>query len=279
MKFVTLNVYGGIYKQKSLAHLQKIGPEVLALQEMHGPDIEDFKTALDLPHCLYVPGCRIDDPANKYGFRVGELGISLMSKTPFTKEQVDYYHKVSEDAPLFNDAEPNHWNRALLSAVVDTESGPMRVSTTHFTWTPDGHPTPLQTEHSMKLAELIDKQNVDILGADFNAPHGAEVMTHIGSRMDDHMPTGVDSTIDPELHRVRGLKIVVDNIFTRKGLATTSMQIKGGASDHKALIAQFLFNSARRNQGAPLPDVPSLRPVIGPADLSQAPARDQQIVP
>ena len=278
MKFVTLNVYDGIYKDKSLAHLQQIRPDVLALQEMHRGDIEDFKAALGMPHCLYVPGARVDEP-NKYGFRLGEIGIALMSRTPFSQEQVDYYSKVSEDVPVFDVADGNHCNRALLSAVVQTEDGPIRVSTTHFTWTPDGQPTPQQTEHSRKLAEFIEKQNVDVLGGDFNAPHGAEVMTHIGGQMDDHMPTGVESTIDPELHRCRGLKLVVDNIFTRKGLASTFLQIKEGMSDHKGLIAKFIFNSARRNQGEGLPDVPSLRPVVTPADLSQAPAKDRQVVP
>ena len=278
MKFGTLNVYAGIYKDKSIAHLQKVNLDVFASQEMHADDIEDFKKGLEMPHCLYVPGIRVVGE-NKWGFREGEIGVAIMSKTPLTGSQVDYYSKVSEDVPIMSHTEPNYCNRALVSAVVQTEDGPMRVSTTHFTWTPDGQPTDLQREHVDKLMKAVDRQNVDILGADFNAPHGAEIMTHISSRMDDHMPNGVESTIDPELHRVRGLKLVVDNVFTRKGLASTFLQIKEGMSDHKALIAKFLFNSSRRDQGAGLPSVPSLRPVVTPADLSQAPAKGVQVVP
>jgi endonuclease/exonuclease/phosphatase family metal-dependent hydrolase len=262
MKLVTLNIYAGIYLDKSISHLEKIAPDVLCLQELHEDDIGQISDRLAMPHHLFVPSVRVVGE-NRFGFREGQIGIGIMSKTPLTHEQVDYYHKVGDDLPVFDPNHGNHCNRALLSAEVATPEGKVRVSTTHFTWTHDGNPTSQQREHVAELTEMIQRQNVDILCGDFNAPHGSEIMAHISNLMDDHMPTGVDTTIDENLHRAKGLKLVVDNVFTRRGLAQVDLQIQDGMSDHKALIATFLFHHATKRESlAAIPRLPMVLPSV-----------------
>ena len=102
--------------------------------------------------------------------------------------------------------------------------------------------------HVVQLVELITKQNVDIICGDFTAPHGAEIMTYIGNVIESRMPTGVETTLDPQLHRVKGVKLVVDNIFSRPGLRPAEFQVVGGLSDHKALVTRFLMDQTNRPQ-------------------------------
>lgn len=264
MKLVSLNIYAGIYLEKSLEHLARIGPDVLCLQEAHADDIETIRRRLGFSYHVFVPSVRVEGP-NRYGFREGEIGLCILSKTELTHGQVDYYHRPGEDVPVFDQDQGNHCDRALVSAEVETPEGRIRVSTTHFTWTHDGKASEMQRAHVAELAELIQARNLDVLCGDFNSPKGSEIMAHISDLMDDHMPTGVDTTIDQELHRVGGLKLVIDNVFTRRGLAQVDLQVQAGMSDHLGLIATFLFDGTRER--SPLREPPVVRvPIEGPEE-------------
>jgi endonuclease/exonuclease/phosphatase family metal-dependent hydrolase len=212
---------------------------------LHKDDIGILKSQLGLPYTVFVPSIVVDKP-NIYRFRDGEIGLGILSKIPLNHTQVDYHSKPSLETPIFNDKDGNYCNRALLSAKIQTPDGSMRVSTTHFTWTADGAPNSERRVHVAQLVELITKQNVDIICGDFNAPHGAEIMTYIGNVIESRMPTGVETTPDPKLHRAKGVKLVVDNIFSRPGRRPAEFQVVGGLSDHKALVTRFLMDQTNR---------------------------------
>ncbi len=277
MKLVSLNIYAGHYLDKSIAHLQSINPDVLCLQELHEADVDKLQGELGMPHAIFVPSTNVTDANNKAGFRLGRIGLGILSKTELTDQQVDFYYKPNAETPIYVQNDGYCWDRALMSAQVQTAEGPIRVSTTHFTWTHDGSASPQQRKDMAAMIDHISKQNVDVLCGDFNAPRGAEIMTHISSRMEDHMIDGVDTTIDQNLHRVRGIKLVVDNVFSRRGLAKVDLQIKDGMSDHKALIAEFLFANLEKNRPhTQLLPLPGKIPRITPDVTSQTDGQDRR---
>lgn len=238
MKIATLNIYGGAHTNAAIKKLAGEEIETLCVQEVHEADLEKLKTRLNLPNACFCPMWDVRQE-NPYGFRKGKMGIAILTNHPATF-QAEHYVGTPQNVPEFDTQDPNKSDRVLLTAEIDhPQEGKLLVATTHFTWTPDGKGSPDQRRDVAKLLILLKEKENLIFCGDLNAPRGGEIFLRFSNLFVDQIPPEVQTTIDPNLHRKSGLKLIVDAILTSNNLKTKNFTSIDGVSDHIALITSI----------------------------------------
>ncbi len=148
------------------------------------------------------------------------------------------------------------YNYTLLAITIKNQHGkPITIATTYFPVV--DHNSPGLADHELKsLEDVQELEHIDftlehflsklrllkapiIFTADLNNARGEYVYDTIANELVDIVPQSVLSTIDPKLHRHRGLKLVVDTIMISPNISVKSFTMIQGVSDHQALIASL----------------------------------------
>ena len=235
MKLLSLNVEQSKHLSLVLPFLQKEEADVVALAEVCEGDIPKL-SGTSYPYSLFAPNFRFREEEG------GAIcGAAILSKYPLTLVEKMYCGRGSEtDIPLHGMG--THAPVVLL-ADVNVPGDVYRVGAVHFTWTPDGQPTPEQrADVATLLARLADKGEM-VLAGDFNIPRGKnELYAELAGRFTDNIPKSVTSSIDPHLHRVNvaspgELSLMVDYVWTTPEYAARDVQVTCGVSDHCGVVA------------------------------------------
>ncbi len=240
LTLISLNIQQDLHHHLAIPFLQSKKPDIVCLQEVFKEDLHLYEEALGMKS-FYKPECFIESLVTGDG-KDKLFGVAILTN----KEAVfDFSYIVGDEAhiPVFDFknslTERNIINTVLIWVDIQNSNGKsMRVATTHFTWTPDGSSTKYQLEDMQKLINVLDtKLGHFILTGDLNAPRGSESFSKLAEKYIDNIPEKYDSSLDPNLHRVRGLKHMVDGLFSTKEYTISNVSLEEGASDHKAVIA------------------------------------------
>jgi hypothetical protein len=60
----------------------------------------------------------------------------------------------------------------------------------------------------------------------------------MASVMKDNIPPEVTTTLDQEIHGVKGLQFVVDGMFSQPPYVVNNVRVVTGVSDHCALVGE-----------------------------------------
>lgn len=237
LRIVSLNIHGDNHKPEQFAFLQKENPDVVCLQELYKMDIPVFEKVLGMK-AQFAENVSITVKNEYNDAPRGPWGIALFSKYPCTNVRCQYYQMNGPQDSLFPDrGGPDEMARALLWAEVHVDGQKFTVATTHFTWAPNQYPTQVQLQAFSKLQTILDTIPEIILMGDFNAPRGYKIFDTLATRYTDNIPKTVTTTIDQQLHRKKGLQLVVDVLFTSAAYKATNVQVIDGVSDHCAISA------------------------------------------
>ena len=88
----------------------------------------------------------------------------------------------------------------------------------------------------------MGNQSSFVLTGDFNAPRGGEIFAELASRYKDNIPNHYQSSLDPDLHRVKNLKLMVDGLFSTPDYNLGEVRLINGVSDHLAVAAKVSKN-------------------------------------
>ena len=66
-----------------------------------------------------------------------------------------------------------------------------------------------------------------------------EIFSAFTKHLTDNLPPEIDSTLDPVLHRVPGLHLAVDTIFSTPEYVVKKVRTIAGVSDHKAIVGEI----------------------------------------
>lgn len=236
LTLISLNVYGNRFIDRQLAFFQKENPDVITLQEVFEQDIAIFEKALGMKGVFVALGYINEE--NEYGDAPrGAWGIAILSKYPMDNVQHSFYqYEKAEDSLFPMKGGPDTLARALLWANIHKDEHATTIATTHFTWAPNAQPTDLQRETLKALLSILDGIPQCILTGDFNAPRGYEIFDTLASRYTDNIPKNVTTTIDQNLHRVHGLQLVIDVLFSTPSYAVDQVRVIDGVSDHCAVM-------------------------------------------
>jgi endonuclease/exonuclease/phosphatase family metal-dependent hydrolase len=188
------------------------------------------------------------------------IGVGILSRFPIIDSVVLYYNspeyapKNIETDNLINDGPLPHMpgsrgiahsikSRAILSVLVQTPTGPVRVITTHFTVSDLCTETFQMLEMSKMIWSLVShaKDIPTIFSADLNIRAQSYSVLKISQAMECHSKDFTDT-----LSANHGAKqkdfpdgLAVDHVFS-KGLEHISTDlVEVDFADHKALVSEF----------------------------------------
>ena len=240
LRFATINIEGHRHLSQVRAFVQDLQPQIVCLQEANDRDVAELAKLFNAQSC-YVPLGKSPEEIPS-GFEVnGSWGLAILSTFPVHSITHQFY-KGTGETPTLTKGQPNVVDRALLMNEIETPEGLLKIATTHFTWTPDGTTTDEQQRDFAALSSLLEKLQPDLICGDFNAARGMNpVFDTLAERYKDNIPPSVTTTIDQQLHKVKGLQLVVDGVFTTPKVEASNVTVHSGVSDHCAVSATLSF--------------------------------------
>jgi endonuclease/exonuclease/phosphatase family metal-dependent hydrolase len=226
-------------KIEQLLRVQK--PDIVTMQEVFADNVALLESFGEYASA-FVPLMKDYRPESGVAKKEGLLIMWNKRFSLDTKEVNFYFSNPEAHKDPTGIRSSNERERALLTVVLMRDEKSYRVSTTHFTRTPDASVDELQREHfsvmSKELSRYDDGLGV-ILTGDFNTPRGSELYDALAKRYRDNIPLEVTTTLDQHLHRVKGLTYVVDGLFTTPNYSVSDVEVIDGVSDHKAILARI----------------------------------------
>lgn len=238
---VSANIEGDKHLDAVAAFLKEADPDAFCLQELSAPKVSFFEKELGAkgffaPMMRKRPGAPPSDPMPPGT----PVGVGLFSRLPLSRFRRDYYYGGGRgDPPVFMPGDESTVWRVLLSGSFEKNGKTYAVATTHFTRTPDGSASDKQRTDMKNLLKLLGKFPSIILCGDFNAPRGGEIFAMLAARYADNVPSEYDSSLDPDLHKLKGSKrLMVDGLFSAPEYRIEKTRLNFGVSDHAAITAE-----------------------------------------
>ncbi len=225
MKLISLNVELNRHKETVLNFLKKEKPDVFCAQELLEDDFEEYKRELGIEGVFQfqtlVTYFHYDEIKGK------KQGIGIFAEK-IVSTGISYYE------------ENENVRRSLLWAdVLDDDGKTMRFTTAHPPVTKEGEVTELQLEVIDSLIEKLQSLGEFIFCGDMNAPRGKESFARFSKKFIDNIPSEYETSIDQNLHRVKGIKFMVDGLFTTPLYKSSNVKLVDGVSDHMAIVAEI----------------------------------------
>lgn len=241
MKIISVNVERNKHLEKVIPFLEGERADVVCLQEVMESAIPLFAQALRC-HATFAPMVTLQGWESDAENCV--QGVALLSKIPHSPQGIHYYEGTPNNGYVLKKGTPHEELHAIIPRVLlvcackDSLGLEYTIATTHFTYTPDGEPDQWQEESLKNLLHFLTPyQNVTLTG-DFNIPRPNRLYREVSTNFVDNIPSDIISTIDPELHRKKGLLRAVDYFWTRGSHKATEVIVKQGVSDHCALVGE-----------------------------------------
>lgn len=237
IRFSTINIEGHRHLDRVLPFLQSQKIQVACLQEVFEDDVAELAKAMGAD-AIYTPMAKFTQVIPEGGTHSGRWGVAILSTFPFVRHESFTYVGSHKNIPIFEPGNPNSVNRAYLQADIQVDEKLLRVSTTHFTWTPDGSTSQEQLDNFAILDPILRKQKPHIFCGDLNSPRGWNgVFDILAKEYVDNIPPEATTSIDGSLHKAGNLQLMVDALFTRAEMKVEQAQLHTGVSDHQAVTA------------------------------------------
>lgn len=235
MRVASINVEAHKHLELVRQFLAEHKPEIVFLQEVFAQDM-NFFAGDQYSFQYHSPNCEVVEK-NRYGIEpLGLWGIGVLAQEPVESYQALTYKGEPNQIPHFVDGEPNSTNRTVQVVKLKQGGEQYAFANTHFTWTPNGNPSPEQERDIEALLAVLRPLNPDLLVGDFNAPRGKATFARITEEFTDNIPPEVTTTIDGSMHYAGNLQLVVDGIFSKPTIEVKNVQVLTGVSDHCALL-------------------------------------------
>ena len=236
LKLVDLNIQRDKNFERVRSFLGHSGAGVVCLQEVFEEHLQQLAGSIGAKEYRFAPMTRYhgsDEVPHT-------LGVAIFSRHSVIDSQTIYYTGDASHLPELHQADDATWNNKnfpLLCADITVDGVSYRIMTAHHTWTPDGKPTDMQRMHTTLMLHELSGLGEFILTGDFNAPRGGEIFDRIASLYKDNVPEHYASSLDEKLHRVPGLRLMVDGLFSTPAYTVEDTHMLCGISDHCALVA------------------------------------------
>ncbi len=237
LKLLSVNIKWDLFTDRILDLIAKEQPDVLCIQELLDRDASLLEEAFGAP-LHKVPMAKVDGMYTRSG-QSGLMCVALGSRLPLSDIRIDHYARY-HDGTVLADEVHAPYNRLLLSGVVTAGGEDYRIATTHFTWTPHAAPDARQEADLAKFLPLLADLGDFVLCGDLNAPRGMATFAALAERYRDNIPPEYTTSIDPDLHRLKGTKhLMIDGLFSTPEYRCSDVALRFGVSDHAAISAQI----------------------------------------
>ena len=237
LKLISLNIEGNFHLDEVIPFLTQEKPDVICLQEVYKKNLPQLESKLSMKAHFY-PMANVNKPHPLKFPLLGQMGLAILTSLPSTPPQKKHYKPTKKNLPFIgwkSDTE----NRLVLWTTVTKNSSSFTIATTHFTWALPKNADQDQAPFLKRMINILSTIPELILCGDFNAPRGQKTFDHLASVYKDNIPQHITTTIDPNIHRKKNLKLVVDGLFTTPHYTARNVKVHCGVSDHCAIIAEI----------------------------------------
>ena len=239
--------------------IEREDPDFVCMEEVFEDDLQDFAKEFNYHaiHAAKFISQKLKD---------GE-GQGILSKYPFVEVNKERYDPHSQeqapefDMSVFGESKPKRpqeqflFNETLLSGKVQLGEKELTVATTHFPVA--DYTSPGLDDHELSdvdslhclegfrayfdtfISEIKELPSPLIFTSDLNNARGDYIYTALAHELVDQIPQEVTSSIDPELHRVKKLELMVDTIMTSADVKVHGVKVIEQISDHKGFLIKF----------------------------------------
>lgn len=242
LKLISLNIERSKHLDRILPFFQKERPDVLCLQEVFEADLDRIVAETGPVSVVWEKTTQHEEPRNNQK-EIGFSGLAILSRHSFLEARSAYYYTpvAGIDLEFSGGRERRETNaQGIVWVKIIHDETVFVIANTHFTWTPDGYPNEHQATDFQSLEKLLKKLPAHILVGDLNAPRGNGMWEKFAALYEtDNIPPSVETTLDPELHRVKSISYVVDALFTPAEYRAENVRLFSGVSDHQAIVAEI----------------------------------------
>lgn len=237
-KLVTLNIQSDVHLDLVCGFLGRVRPDVLCLQEVYQADLSVLQSVVGF-NLEHVAVAEVNKPLPNMGTPKGKWGVAIGTRFPVSAVRPFQYRDLSQVLPIPEKEGPGHVIPSAIAIQFVADATKQTVVSTHFTWSANATISPQQISDAINLKKYLTDNFPDyILCGDFNAPRGKTLYTLLQSGLTDNLPKDITTTIDENFHYAGKLDLVVDTIFSTPEYQVSQVEVVGGMSDHKALVAQ-----------------------------------------
>lgn len=235
VRLVSLNIERDKHFETFLPFLIEQAADYVCLQEVLERDLPRLELSLKAT-AYFAPITRYVMPDNQ----LATVGIAILATAPIADIRREYYSTNGRPPgslmPYRSRGDRSHLQHMVISGVVDLDGHKLRLATTHFPVSDNGTADERQRRVAPELVKVLDKYPELIFCGDLNAPRGREIFDVLSANLRDNIPTDVQTTLDQNLHRVKGLIYVVDALLSRGSVQIDDVQVVDGVSDHCAVV-------------------------------------------
>jgi len=244
MKLISLNIEGNKHDELALPFLKKENADVVCIQELLEDKLELYKKELGLDGFFqptnYASVAIYQHLAKKRG------GVAIFAKNItepgsfFCAGAKEHVMISFEKYKSQSSEKENNENRAVVWANVQNDKGEkIKVITTQLPVTIEGEVTPYQLEVIDRVLNKLENFKEFVFCGDINSPRGQESFARFARKYKDNIPQEYKTSIDQNLHRVKGIQFVVDCLFTTPSYKASKVKLVDGVSDHMAVVAEI----------------------------------------
>jgi|JI8StandDraft_1071087.scaffolds.fasta_scaffold28229_2 endonuclease/exonuclease/phosphatase family metal-dependent hydrolase len=239
MKLISINIEQNKHLKIVLPFLEHERPDVVCCLEICEADVPKFEKLLGMQSFFK----RVNKGLFEKDGHEDYVGNAVFARNFLSKNFQYYFGDESSVRSYEHTPDPkkfrNNSQIPLLWMDVEHEDVVFRLATTHLTWTMEGESTPYQLEDVEKMLSITKTLGELVLVGDFNAPRGGETFSCIARIYKDNIPPEYKTSIDQNLHKVKGLQYMVDGLFTTPAYVASGVKLVDGVSDHMAIVANI----------------------------------------
>lgn len=242
MKIVSLNIERNLHLDTVSSFLLTQNPDVVCLFEVFERDLVHFENLLGMKS-VFAHQVRFPDtlkPEDPWQLQ----GVAVFYKDKVISSDVYYYGGDKYLIPDFkygNDPfkEPPCLCSPLINIELEIKQKTYRIAATHMPVTRDAKVTEYQKYYAGRMIDYLKDFKEFVLCGDFNAPRGGEVFDSFARIYKDNIPPEYKTSLDQNLHRVKGLIFMVDGFFTTQAYNASNVKLFDGVSDHFAVVGEI----------------------------------------
>lgn len=241
MKLISLNIELNRHHDLVLPFLKKENPDIICLQELLEEDFDMYKKELGMEGVIRITSyvndsIHLESLGKKYGIGIFSNSIVDSGYSFYVSDlhniEIPYEDYVS-DKNLVE-------CRALLWAdIKDGSDNIFKIVTSHMPITHHGEVTTFQIESNDKFIKQAKELGDFVFCGDTNAPRGREAFDRISKEFKDNIPLSCKTSLDSKIHKSGGVDFMVDCLFTTSKYIASNVELKGGISDHMAVISDI----------------------------------------
>lgn len=249
MKLISINIEFNKHTRTVLDFLKRETADVICIQELLEEEFNFYKKELSLEGvfqpfnyvCHHIDSKLTYDTTSE--LKGKRYGVAILTKNIIKSGCVFYEGEEKNilkpfDEYIFDEKLQN--NKALIW--VDTkidDKVTFRFITTQLPVTLEGEVTNYQLAIINSMLSHLEELGEFVLCGDMNAPRGCKSFALIAEKYKDNIPLKYKTSIDQNLHRVKGIQFMVDGLFTTNAYKTSNVRLQDGISDHMAVIAEI----------------------------------------